>query len=515
MTTRADAGSPSVADLVRSAGLATLGEDPPPEAVEAGLRSLAGLVNGSDQLRRQTVRMAAVDALKAARVPGASKLVDAAFTTPGSDGAGETGQGQTLALADPDPWPDPVVGEPLLSELVRTVGRFLVLPSAAHTAVALWTVHTHAHDAARVSPILAATSPEKRCGKTTLLTVLLGLVRRPLPASNITTAALFRAVEKFRPTLLIDEADTFLREREELRGIINSGHGRSTAVVVRTVGDDHEPRTFSTWAPKAIALIGDLPATLEDRAVVLTLRRRRQDETVDELRLDRLDELEDLRRRAARWAADHHHALAAADPAVPPELHDRARDNWRPLLAIADAAGGEWPQRARAAALELSGQAGDGDAPGVLLLDDLRRLFSERSLDRLASSDLVETLATMEDRPWPEWRRGQPITQRQVARLLKPFDVAPKQMRLGLEKVRGYELADLEDAFSRYLPSEAVQPVQPNNDAENSVFANRYTGGPVPDTESGQKPCATTDVPDVPDETPGMDGPDLFSEVDA
>jgi hypothetical protein len=111
---------------------------------------------------------------------------------------------------------------------------------------------------AAASPLLALTSPEKRCGKTTTLSLLTRLVPRPLLSSNISPAALFRIVEKYCPTLLIDEADSFLRDKEELRGILNSGHTRDAAYVVRTVGDDKEPCRFSTWAPKAVALIGRL-----------------------------------------------------------------------------------------------------------------------------------------------------------------------------------------------------------------------------------------------------------------
>ena len=229
-----------------------------------------------------------------------------------------------------------------------------------------------------MSPLLGITSPEKRCGKTTLLALLTALALRALPASNITPAALFRAVERFRPTLIIDEADTFLREREELRGILNSGHTHETAFVVRTVGDEHEPRAFSTWSPKAIALIGRLPSTLEDRAIPIPMKRKAPGEEVERLRLDRIAEsLSDIRSQAMRWAQDCTERLRQADPEVPAGLHDRAADNWRPLLAIADDAGGAWPAKARTAAADLSG-AGDGDASArVQLLSDIRSALAE------------------------------------------------------------------------------------------------------------------------------------------
>src|SRR5262249_17680748 len=151
----------------------------------------------------------------------------------------------------------------------------------------------------------------------------------------------------WHPTLIIDEADTFLAENEELRGILNSGHNRRNAFVVRSVGENFDPKQFSTWAPKAIAKIGKLPPTLYGRSIRLELQRKTADETVKPLRADRLEHLKPLLQKAARWAADNINALREADPELPKELHGRAADNWRPLIAIADRAGGEWPKRAR------------------------------------------------------------------------------------------------------------------------------------------------------------------------
>ena len=235
---------------------------------------------------------------------------------------------------------------------------------------------TYALEAFDVAPILALCSPLKRCGKTTTEEVTTALAKRPLAAANITVAALYRTVEQFAPTLIVDEADTFLLTNLALRGILNSGHTRATAFVVRTAG--HEPRLFSTWGARMIALIGRLPATLEDRAIVLPMRRRAPGEAVDRIRRDGLvRQCDPLRRRTARWVAEHLPALRAADPAVPAELDDRQADNWRPLLAIADEAGGAWPDLARTAARRLAGAVAEADtAAPVQLLADLRELFT-------------------------------------------------------------------------------------------------------------------------------------------
>jgi putative DNA primase/helicase len=362
-------------------------------------------------------------------------------------------QGRALALQDPEPWPEPVDGASLIGEFVATFKRHLALPPHADMSLALWALNAHAHDAATVSPILALSSPEKRCGKSTALHILSALVPRALMAASITPASLFRAVESYGPTLLVDEADTFLRENDELRGLLNAGHTRRGAVVIRTTGDDFEPRAFSTWCPKAIALIGRLPGTLEDRSILLTMRRRAPHEKVERLRLDRLHELEPLRRRAARWALDHLEALRQADPTTPEALHDRAADNWRPLLAIADLAAEEWHERARAAALALSGgDAVPDGSTGELLLGDISEVFDSRRTDRLSSADLVDALAAREDRPWAEWRQGKPLSKNGLARLLKPFGIFSSSVRIGDSTPKGYHRDCFEEAWRRYLP---------------------------------------------------------------
>jgi len=410
-------------------------------------------------------RPAAAKRLGITRLSVLDKLVKAARG--GDDPA--PGQGRPLDMPEPDPWPHPVNGSGLLGALVATLRRHVVMDAAAADGVALWTLACHAFDCFSLFPRLAIMSPEKRCGKTTLLDVLARLVPRPLLVANVTAAAVFRTIEKARPTLLIDEADTFLAGREELRGVLNSGHRRD-GNVVRCVGDDAEPRQFSTWSPAAVAAIGRLPATLEDRSLVVHLRRRRQDEPAAPLRHDRTEGLTELARKAARFARDTSASLAAADPEMPPGLFNRTADNWRPLLAVADIAAGEWPARARAAALALSlGQEAEGDqSVRVLLLGDLRALFDEEPSGVLFSEEIVGKLVRMEDRPWPEFSHGKPITKVQLARLLKPFGVWPSSVRRERETAKGYRREALADAFARYLPDQAVTPSQP---AENLGFA--------------------------------------------
>jgi putative DNA primase/helicase len=403
------------------------------------------------------------------------------------------------ALPSPDPWAEPVDGAELLDKLTKTAASHLILPSGAAETIALWTLFAHAHDSFHMSPVLGITSPTPECGKTTVLTFLGAVVPRCLPAANITPAAVFRAVEKWSPTLLIDEADTFLRDNNELRGILNSGHNRGCAFVIRTTGDNYEPKRFCTWAPKAVALIGKLPATLASRAIHIALRRKMPSETVTELRPERRDHLIPLCRQAARWTSDNADKLRLEEPRLPANIYGRTADNWRPLLAIADVAGGHWPEVARGIAQSLNGKFSEETA-GIMLLDDLRRIFA-KGKQQITSVSLVETLVAMEDRPWPEWKNGRPITARQVAKLLDPFEIRPGQVWEHGKNLRGYERAQFDDAFSCYLgtsPSTSASPLDP---LETGAFSEIDPLGSKPvladrNDKKPRKPSASSGLAD-------------------
>jgi putative DNA primase/helicase len=401
-------------------------------------------------------------------------LIDAAKpgTTSKSAKAAKPKQGRDVQLDDPEPWPVPVNGAALLETIAGTFTRYLALPAHASTAIALWVLHAYAFKAWFTSPFLAITSPVKRCGKTLLLIVLGAIVPRRLFASNVTPAVLFRTIEKYRPTLLIDEADTFIRENDELRGVLNSGHTRTTAVVIRAVGDDHDPRAFSTWCAKAVALIGRLPDTLADRAIEITMRRRTVGEHVERLRQDRIEsECASLRRLAARWAVDHLATLQDADPDVPTVLHDRAADCWRPLFAIADRVGGHWPAAAREAAKAISGVDDEGEQPAaILLLDDVRTIFGPVTQD-VSSADLVKALRALDSRPWATWGKDDKgLTTHGLARLLKAFTIHPVKIRFGDDTANGYTRRMFEDAWSRYTPLRPEQRNNSNNDGPEPAF---------------------------------------------
>jgi len=409
-------------------------------------------------------------------------------------------QGSDVAFEDVEPWPTPVDGAALLVAMVTTFERYLALPRHASTALALWVLHAYALDAFFISPILGITSPVKRCGKTLTLIVLGALVPRRMFAANVTPAVLFRTIEKYAPTLLIDEADTFIRDNDELRGVINSGLTRTTAVCIRAVGEDHDPRAFSTWCAKAIALIGKLPGTLGDRAIEVSMRRRTSGEHVTRLRQDRIGaDCAELRQQAARWTDDHLQRLQGADPVVPDGLHDRAADCWRPLLAVADAIGGRWPALAREAAAGLSGESSDDEA-GTLLLTDIQMIFAdEGDPDVLGSTVLAKKLTALDDRPWGEWSEGRPISTAKIARLLAGYDIySAGTIRVGAETMKGYRRAAFTEAWERYIPADppsgGVKPShrnKPNESWTETAVSNRHTQSACDGLQSVTNPMNT------------------------
>jgi hypothetical protein len=376
-------------------------------------------------------------------------------------------QGRALNLPEPQPWPEPVNGAELLEDISAAIRRYVVLAEHAARAAALWVLHTYLLDCFLITPRLAVRSPMPRCGKTTLLDVVSRMVLRPLSTANVTASAIFRVVEKCRPTLLVDEADTFLPEAEELRGVINFGH-RQGGAVVRTVGDDHEPRKFSTYGACAIALIGKLPATLHDRSVTIDLKRRLASEKVTSFRCDRTADLDELARKAARWAADNAERVRTTEPKMPTRLFNRDADNWRPLLAIAVVAAGDWPEQARQVAEQCCTAASDDDDTWLqILIVDIHRVFAERKTDRISSLELVETLKEIEGRPWAEFgRTSKPITQNKLAWLLKPLGIPSDTIRDGAKLFKGYHLHVFRDALARYLDPQGVTEPKHRNSTD-------------------------------------------------
>ena len=391
------------------------------------------------------------------------------------------GKGQALVLPEPELWHEPVDGAELIADLVEQIMRYVVLADHASLAAAIWCLHAHALAAAFHSPRLTATSPTMRCGKSTLLRTISRLVPRPLPTANITPAAMFRVIEACKPTLLIDEADSFAHENEELRGVINSSHCRLDAFVIRAVpaGDYYEARQFSTWAAMAIASIGKVASTIADRSIMIPMERKAPGQKVERMRVDRDDGFGVLASKAARWVADHLEELRQADPDVPRALNDRQADNWRLMLAIADLVGGHWPEQARTAALALSTADEDADTLGVQLLASVHAVFGSIKTETIWTEDLLHHLYAMSEAPWGEYgRQRKPITARQLGALLKPFGIVAGQVWKEETNKRGYTSEEFSQVWRRYL---SASPLEATETARFINFPSARNDQPLAD----------------------------------
>ena len=357
------------------------------------------------------------------------------------------------------PTNEPTDGAAILDQVSEFIRRFVAYPST-HTWVAhtLWIAHTHSMDAWESTPRLAFLSPEPGSGKTRALEVTASLVPRPVEAVNVSPAYLFRKVseEAGRPTILFDEIDTVFgpkaKENEEIRGLLNAGH-RKGAVAGRCVVVGKQVKTEEIPAYSAVALagLGGLPDTIRSRAVVARMRRRAPDECVEPWR-HRIHsrEGEDLRDQLAVWAAAALGTVIDNWPEMPCGVADRDADVWEALITVADVAGGQWPVRARDAAVALVTE-GKENSPsfGVRLLSDMRTAFSAE--EKMPTERILTALCAMDDAPWADLR-GHPLNDRGLAKLLKPYGIKPRIVRMGQDVSRGYTRQDLHEAWKRYCP---------------------------------------------------------------
>ncbi|MFC1796069.1 DUF3631 domain-containing protein [Pseudomonadota bacterium] len=351
-------------------------------------------------------------------------------------------------------------GASILDAVHFFVGQFVAYPSEyAQIAHTLWIGHTHLMEAWDSTPRLAALSPEPECGKSRVLEITEVLVPRPVEAVNVTPAYLFRKVDDpdGRPTILYDEIDTVFgpkaKDNEEIRGLLNAGHRRH-AVAGRCVvrGATVLTEEIPAYCAVALAGIGDLPDTIMGRSIILRMRRRAPNEVVKPWRRRvYYKEGNALRDRLAAWARLNEDDLVDSWPEMPEGIEDRAADVWEALLAVADAAGGEWPERARVACVALVAESKERTPSlGVRLLKDLKTVFS--SEERMSTSNILNALYEIEDSPWAELK-GKPLNPRGLSARLRSYNVKPKDIRIGGKILKGYSRSDLWDVWERYLSS--------------------------------------------------------------
>jgi Protein of unknown function (DUF3631) len=369
----------------------------------------------------------------------------------------------------------------ILDALRAFLRRYVVLTGEQADVIALWIAHTHTLDAFDCTPYLQITSATKRSGKTRLLEVLDQLVARPWLTGRVSGAVLARKIDDQHSTLLLDESDAAFKGEKEyaeaLRGLLNTGYrrsGRSSLCVGQ--GNKITYRDFSTFSAKAIAGIGDLPDTVEDRAIPIALKRRTKDEPCDRWRTrDGQSEASPLREAVAAWANtdDFVATLRDARPTLPDRLSDRQMDVWEPLFAIADLAGAAWATRARVAATRLVGDDDDHDIT-VELLRDLADILDDDDTDHtvIPTRELLEHLTSRDDRPWATWRHDKPMTPRSLAKVLANFGIKPT----ATNGIRGYFRDAFDEAFARYLPFKPHSRTDANKSGPELPFSNRTEG---------------------------------------
>jgi hypothetical protein len=418
-------------------------------------------------------------------------------------GAAPNSEVTEVAPARPLTWlgPAPVgaflmPGHDVLDAVVRFVSRFSAFPNE-HCAptVALWYAHTHIADRLYVTPRLILDSAEPGSGKTRVLEVAQYLVAKPEMTISVTPAAVFRMLVDGPITLLFDEIDAVFNPKtggnnEDLRALLNAGYKR-TATVARCVGDAKSMNVtrFPVYAPVALAgIAGGMPATITTRAVTIHMRKRRFDEVVEEFIEEDVErEATPLRGDLESWVQRVAEEVAHARPVRPDGVRDRAAEIWRPLLAIADAAGGHWPETARRACHHFVIEAGPRDVSiGVRLLADIREVFTAQKTDRMTTADLIRELHAVDDGPWTDLQ-GRPLDSRRLAKELDRYSVRPKDVKVNGKALKGYRVdgdGGLADAWSRYLP-----PVETTATTATSA-TTQVTG--ATDAEQVARPDATT-----------------------
>jgi hypothetical protein len=399
-------------------------------------------------------------------IPGALAFVTNAYTWPG-----------VVRPINPSPVDDDEPAEPvtdpaaLLDDVATFVRQYSAMTDEQRDTIALWAMHTHVFAAFDITPRLALVSAEKQSGKTRTLEILKLISANAVHTAGSSAPYLFRKIEENPPTLLMDEVDAIFgtktaEDNEPIRQILNMGF-ESGATVGRIEGQGTKmrPKDFHVYAPVALAAIGKLPDTVMDRSVIVRMKRRAPGEHTDPYRHHRVAPSgHALRARMAAWADQIREGLREADPMMPDGVTDRPADTWAALLAIADAAGGDWPERARRACVALlASEQGETGSEGEQLLSDIRNVFDTRHEDAISSADLATDLKKGDESVWADLGFGKSLTANGLARLLKKYAIHPDDMRVPgnwHRHVQGYKRVDFLEAWARYLPS-ADTPTPP------------------------------------------------------
>jgi putative DNA primase/helicase len=395
------------------------------------------------------------------------------------------GKQADFLVPDVKPWPEEVDGVALADDLVATIKKYVYLPDGAAEVAAMWVLHTYVTRDYTFSPRLFIHSPEPRCGKTTFLDILEYLCYRPLQVSSITGPSMARmiTIQKGTITLLADEADRYLNnDNDTLCKVLNSGFQRGKKIMCTEMsGRSMKPKLFDCFAPCAIAAIGNIPITVKDRSLTITMKRKTNADKIEKMRYRQVYQtMGILRCKCKRFIMDHEQEIIDCVPDVPDVLNDRTADVSEILFAIADTISQEWHIRLETAILKLVKTNNDTEENSVRvqLLIDIKGILQNVPNGWLSSNDLVDKLNDIETSPWPEWNKGKPMSTNALARQLKFFGIYPRQKReLYDDRSRKYYFSDFEDAFTRYIPVSSCDTVTTGTNADTDCHTVTVQSG--------------------------------------
>lgn len=359
----------------------------------------------------------------------------------------------------PDVQPEPEASqEEVIGMVERFIQRFSILPEAAYLPLALWAVATHLAEAFGAFPYVALLSPVKGCGKTRVQEVLELLCAKPQRITSASPASIFRMMEDV-PTLLLDEVEALRNNKpsesaQAILAILNAGH-RKGATVTRCVPPDWKVQHFPIYGPKAFAAIGRLPDALADRCIRIPMQRKAASQTVARFLFARTPaEAEPIHDAMEFWAESNRDAVQQtyADMGDLGFLVDREADLWMPVFAVCAVAAPERTEELKKCALMLCGdKAADDldDSLALTLLENVRIVWAPGH-QNMTTASLIDALARLPESLWAEPEHK--LTPKRLARMLRPFGIEPRQVRVEIGTGKGYQRADFEAAFARYLP---------------------------------------------------------------
>jgi hypothetical protein len=378
-------------------------------------------------------------------------------------------------VEDVEPYSEAVDVEEVLDEIYNIILKYVVIDFEYAIALTLWIAFTYFTRVVETAPLLVVNAPDSSCGKSVVTAILKYVVARPLSVANSSMAFVYRSIELWEPTIIFDEIDTFMKANSEVIGVINAGYTRENAFVGRTVGENFEPKMFNAWSAKVLSGITvekHLAKATMSRAIELKLRRKLQHEKVTDFRYEDKSPFKLVQAKLARMALDYSSHVQNVDLSLLPNgLSDREQDNWIYLLMIAQLGGDEWLDKAKKAALAMHANTEPQMSAGVEILSDIREIFAAHHEGKISSADVIGKLIEDTEAPWLTWNRGKPLGARQLAKLLEPYGIKTKNLKFGLyNTLKGFELAQFEDAFARYLA-----PADLCNDKPKPNYIGEYT----------------------------------------